>query len=182
MPCPMALRTRCVSGSAIASRMLLSRSVCPPRTINSTSFPHCRATSRTTRGKRRNNCSTGTMRIFMTECCRSFRTRPWNAMASANFPRKASFGKRCPNSSSACCNIDFARISSPTRFSTLSIFSASTRSKLSGPVGTPGVAAGSRLSTPSFSVAGLAVTAAAWGRHSFVYIFRIASENRCGRH
>ncbi len=59
-------------------------------------------------------------------------------MASENFPRNPSFGKRWPNSRSACCNIDFARISSPTRLSTLSIFSASTRSRLSGPLGTPG--------------------------------------------
>ena len=44
------------------------------------------------RGKRRNNWSTGTMRIFITERCRSFSTRAWNAMASANLPRSSSFG------------------------------------------------------------------------------------------
>ena len=38
-------------------------------------LPHCLATSRTMRGKRRNSCSTGTMRIFITERCRSFSTR-----------------------------------------------------------------------------------------------------------
>ena len=34
----------------------------------------------------------GTMRIFMTERCRSLSTRAWKAMASANLPRNGSFG------------------------------------------------------------------------------------------
>ena len=42
---------------------------------SSTSLPHCLATSRTMRGKRRKSCSTGTMRIFITERCRSLSTR-----------------------------------------------------------------------------------------------------------
>ena len=111
-----------MSGSAIASRMRLSRSVSTPLTISSMSFPHWRATSRTTRGKRRKSCSTGTMRIFITERCRSFSTRDWKAMTSANFPAQLVFRKalgqiRC----SVCCHMDLARISSPTRLSTLSI-------------------------------------------------------------
>ena len=55
IPWLIALRTRCVSGSAIASRMPLSRSVSCPLTESSTSLPHCRETSRTIRGKRRNS-------------------------------------------------------------------------------------------------------------------------------
>ncbi len=102
------------------------------------------------------------MRIFITECCRSFKTRVWNAMASENFPRKTSFGKRCPNSISVCCNIDFARISSPTRLRTLSILSASTRNTLSGPPGTAGAAAGSPVAGASLAMT-LAATSAVAG-------------------
>ncbi len=41
MPWLIAFRTRCVMGSAIASSMLLSRSVCPTANTSSTSLPHC---------------------------------------------------------------------------------------------------------------------------------------------
>src|SRR5581483_11138323 len=90
IPCPTALRTMWVSGSAMASRMLLSRSVSCPLTTNSTSLPHCLPTSRTTRGKRRNSCSTGTIRIFITDRCRSFNTRDWKPIASEKRLRRGS--------------------------------------------------------------------------------------------
>jgi len=62
-------------------------------------------------------CSTGTMRIFITERCRSFNTLAWKAMASGEAVcAKPSLGKRRLNSLSPCCNMDLPMINSPTRF------------------------------------------------------------------
>ena len=62
MPWSRLLRTRCISGSAISSTMLLSSSVSPPVTTNSISLPSCLLVSRTTRWKRLKVSPTGTMR------------------------------------------------------------------------------------------------------------------------
>ena len=69
-------------GSARASRMLLSRSVFSPSMTMLTSRPICLAVSRTTRGRRRNICSTGTMRIFITERCSLLRICDWKSRTS----------------------------------------------------------------------------------------------------
>ena len=134
IPWLTALRTRWVRGSVIASSRLLSRSVSCPLSTSSASLPQSLATSRTRRGKRRNSCSTGTIRTFITERCRSFKTRAWKAMASAKRPRETSLGECFVSSFNACCSIDLPMINSPTRLITLSMRSASTRSVFSGAV------------------------------------------------
>ena len=74
-------------GSARASRMLLSRSVFSPSMTMLTSRPVCLAVSRTTRGRRRNICSTGTMRIFITARCSLLRICDWKSSTSAVLAR-----------------------------------------------------------------------------------------------
>ena len=114
------------------SRMLLSRSVSSPLSSSCTSRPRALATSRTKRGKRRKSCSTGTMRIFITDFCRSESTRDWKAITSRKRLRRASLGKRLSNSPMVWCIMDLPIMSSPTRFITVSMRSASTRRMESG--------------------------------------------------
>ena len=59
-------------------------------------------------------------------------TRAWKPRASAKRPRSGSLGLRRTNSCTVCCSIDLPIISSPTRFNTASMRSASTRKMLSG--------------------------------------------------
>ncbi len=72
-------------------------------------------------GKRRKSCSTGTMRIFITDFCSSPRTRDWNESASENFACSGSFTCRRSNSARARCSMDLLMIISPTRFMTVSM-------------------------------------------------------------
>ena len=82
-------------------------------------------------GKRRKRCSTGTMRIFITDFCRSFRMRDWKCQSVRKPRLQRIFGKTPPEIHMVWCSMLLAMISSPTRFSTESIRSASTRSRFS---------------------------------------------------
>ena len=71
MPWSTALRTRCVSGSRIASITVLSSSVSEPSIATLTCLPHLAARSRTTRGSLPHTLPIGCMRVFIMRVCRS---------------------------------------------------------------------------------------------------------------
>ena len=71
MPWSTALRTRWVSGSLTASRIVLSSSVSRPSISRRTGLPQAAPRSRTTRGSLVQRLSIGCMRVFMTTSCSS---------------------------------------------------------------------------------------------------------------
>ncbi|GIV00944.1 MAG: hypothetical protein KatS3mg014_2559 [Actinomycetota bacterium] len=66
IPWSTALRTRCVSGSLIASMIERSSSVSSPSISIRTRFPHATARSRTTRGNLLQTLPIGCIRVFIT--------------------------------------------------------------------------------------------------------------------
>ena len=74
-PWSTALRTRCTSGSARSSIIVLSTSVSSPISASSTSLPSWRARSRAMRGYFWNKRPIGCIRVFITEFCRSETSR-----------------------------------------------------------------------------------------------------------
>ncbi|OIQ81328.1 hypothetical protein GALL_369110 [mine drainage metagenome] len=75
MPWSMELRTKWVSGSLIASRMVLSSSVSRPSMTNLACRPQASPRSRTTRGNLLHTLSMGCIRVFMTPSCSSLAIR-----------------------------------------------------------------------------------------------------------
>jgi hypothetical protein len=123
MPWSTELRTMCVSGSLMASTIVLSSSVSLPSISMRTCLPHIVATSRTVRGNLLQMLPIGCMRVFITPSCSSvvMRLSRW-------------LGASRPASSVAFENCRIwlrARTSSPTRFISLSSRVTSTRIELS---------------------------------------------------
>ena len=118
-----ALRTRWVSGSLVASRMVRSSSVSLPSISTRTFLPQVRDRSRTTRGTFCQMLSMGCMRVFMTPSCSSLAMR---------FSRCEERTRSVSSRVLACCTI-WLRVStsSPTRFMSASSRSTSTRMLLS---------------------------------------------------
>src|ERR1051325_618807 len=111
-----------VSGSLSRSMMVLSTSVVSPTISIETFLPVLADSSRTSRGIRWNTELTGWARIAITL---SFRPRVWRTRSDRMFEIRAPVCSG--NSSMTCCSMAWAITSSPTMFTTRSIFSSSTR-------------------------------------------------------
>ena len=132
MPWSTALRSRCVSGSRMASMIVLSSSVSWPSMSMRACLPQATARSRTTRGNLFQMLPIGCMRVFMTLACSSVVSR----FSRCTVPRKAASSCEVLN-----CMIWFrARTSSPTRVMSLSSRPTSTRMALSETAGARGSA------------------------------------------
>ena len=127
MPWSMALRSRWVSGSRMASMIVLSSSVSWPSSSIRACFPQATARSRTTRGNLFQMLPIGCMRVFMTLACSSVVSR----LSRCTVPRKEASSWEVLN-----CMIWFrASTSSPTRVMSLSSRPTSTRMALSETAG-----------------------------------------------
>ncbi len=118
-PWSSALRTRCTSGSPIASTTVRSSSVSWPTSSSSTCLPSLVERSRTSRGKRRKTASTGIMRTCMTIACRACEQRVRSAMAcerpgTSAWAARTSTWVRWTTSSPMRC-ISWSRRSASTR-------------------------------------------------------------------
>ncbi len=122
MPWSMELRTRCTSGSPIFSSTVLSSSVVSPVTFSSIFLPRRWPRSRTRRGKRLNTKLMGNMRTRMTLSCSARMWRSSCASALRNSP-----ASRPSSGAASWLNTDWVITSSPTEFSSSSIFSMLTR-------------------------------------------------------
>ena len=85
MPWSTALRTMCVSGSRMASMIVLSSSVSWPSMSSRTCLPQATARSRTTRGNLLQTLPIGCIRVFMTPACSSVVSR----LSRCTVPRNA---------------------------------------------------------------------------------------------
>ncbi len=122
MPWSMLLRTMWVSGSLSFSITLLSSSVCSPCRCSSTCLPRRVAVSRTSLGKRLKMKLIGSMRIDITDSCRS--RVLCSSWARACCRRSWRLGSSC---SPSWPSMAWVITSSPTRLIRLSIFSTLTR-------------------------------------------------------
>src|SRR5690349_8597502 len=119
-----------VSGSLIASMMVLSSSVSRPSISSRACFWHAIARSRTTRGNLAQTFPIGCIRVFMTPSCSSVVIRLSRCEVAWTT------GSSLP---AVCCRIWFrASTSSPTRFISRSSNSTSTRMLLSAAVAADG--------------------------------------------
>lgn len=118
MPWSTQLRTRWVSGSPIRSITVLSSSVASPSTSIWTRLPVDASSSRTMRGTRLNTDFTGCARIAIALSCSS--RVSWSRSASSSTAAR-------PLETSRCDSIDWVMTSSPTRSTSRSSFSRSTR-------------------------------------------------------
>ena len=123
MPCAIALRSRWIRISGSPSRMARSSSVSAPSTTSSTSLPVSAARSRTARGSGATIDDSGSVRMpIAAPLSPSSRRSPRSS--SSETGRRARTARSAP---SACSRRRRWRTVSPTRSSSVSIFSAGTR-------------------------------------------------------
>ncbi len=159
MPWSMALRNRWVSGSRMASMIVLSSSVSWPSSSMRACFPQATARSRTTRGNLFQMLPIGCMRVFMTLTCSSVVSR----LSRCTVPRNEASSWEVLN-----CMIWFrARTSSPTKVMSLSSRPTSTRMALSETAGARG-SAGSAAAGPGCADATLTAVGGAGAAASAV--------------
>ena len=135
MPWSMALRTRCTSGSPIFSSTVLSSSVLSPVRRSSIFLPSRWPRSRTRRGKRLNTKLIGSMRTRMTLSCSS---RMWRSSWPSAL--RSSSASRPSSGAASWLSTDCVITSSPTEFSSSSIFSMLTRIEPPSPAAADGSA------------------------------------------
>ena len=166
-PWSIELRTRCTSGSAIFSIRPLSSSVPSPTVRRRTCLPRRAERSRTSRGKRRNTASTGSMRTPITASCRSRVLRSSSSRPAVR--RSDSDGSNPPLT---CLRMAWVMTSSPTRLISASTLSTLTRIEDSASAVAAGVAGGAPVpdaagvAATTGAVATAAAAAAACGRMS----------------
>ena len=122
IPWPIALRSRWTSGSERPSRIARSSSVSAPTTTSSTSLPLSTARSRTARGSGVTIDASGSVRIPIAAPLRSSSRRSPRSSSSVTTPWPP-----WPFAPSSCSSRRRCRTVSPTRSSSVSIFSAGTR-------------------------------------------------------